>query len=156
MTRDPFQSRQLPRAEAEAFLAKLKTAGARIDMTKALALAAADVIKQHKAPIIGALIGGAASSGLEYKLHKKDESGTSLGQRLTASASDSLEQYQEETRKKRELTLPEDVAGLVARTGKDTANVLTRHPRSAVFTAAMVGGSAGAKYLAQLVNKLMP
>lgn len=144
------------RAEAVEFLGKLKTAGNRMDLLKAMAKAGIATAGRNKPAIIGGAIGAALIGGAEYKLNKPGQSGESAAQRMIGGAVDAIGRSQEEARQTRKLTLPEDLLGASSRASKDFTGVFAKHPFAAGLSGAVVGGAAGAKYLAKLIKKVKP
>lgn len=134
-------STQIPTAEAQEFLGHLKSAG-----VKEVAAKGMDVLSKNKSTLLGAAIGTAVASALQYQANKPKADGSPSTQRRMAEGQlAAIEKHHGDMAAKgQEPGFADEMSHARAKGSAEVSKVMEKHPVRGALMAAPVGAMAGA------------
>lgn len=134
-------SNQIPTAEAQEFLGHLKSAGVKDVAAKGM-----DVLSKNKTTLLGAAIGTAVASALQYQANKPKADGSPSTQRRMAEGQlAAIEKHHGDMAAKgQEPGFADEMSHARAKGSAEVSKVMEKHPVRGALMAAPVGAMAGA------------
>lgn len=131
---------RFPSNEAAEYFSELrKNAGA-----KELLSGGAEVLSKHKAPLIGAAVGAATATALQYLANKPGKSGKSRERMATEQSLAGHEKNLAESQSQgKEPGFSQQLAHIRARQAAEIAKLNEKHPARGALLAAPLGAVAG-------------